>query len=165
LAYGQPLQQYSVCGNIPSRALTIPSYKFVIKDKAEKVLENAKVTGELVTAEHKWGHSYGDWNWEQTLHISPIPLTYDQQEHVWISAEVPKLKVEFRKGLRRPNCLDRIERFKFDFSWRDPADASKAVYSASFIFHFENRRLDQFSLPDNSKPMDVVLVYRNGNSY
>jgi len=165
LAYSQPLQQYSVCGNIPSEALTIPAYKFVVKDKTGKVLENAKVTGELVSTEYKWGHSYGDWNWEQTSHKSPISMTYDEKEHAWKSAEIQKIKVPFRKGFRRPNCLDRFEHFVFNFSWQDPTDSTKAVYSESFIFHFENRRLDQFTLPDNSKPIDIVLIYRNGNYY
>ncbi len=160
--FSQPLQVYSVCGNIASETLTIPSYRFLVIDKEGKQFSNLTVVGELLVSEHKWGHNYGDWNWEQTNHITKIPVTFDASEGLYVSGELQRIKVAFRKGFRRPNCLDRIERFSFRFLQGNEEITQTKGYSGLFGFNFENRRLDQFTLPDNAKPIRITLTNWDG---
>lgn len=155
-------QEGSVCGNIASETLTIPSYRFIVVDKDGKQFENLLFKGELMTTEHKWGHSFGDWNWEQTNHFVPIAVTFDAKEGVYVSAEVPKIKVAFRKGFRRPDCLDRIEWFDFNFRLGNEEVTQKGGYGGSLHFNFENKRLDQLTLPDSSKPIKIILKNWDG---
>ncbi len=155
-------QDLSICGNIKNETLTIPSYRFIVADKYGKQFPNLRIKGEVLITEHKWGHTYNDWNWEQIDHRTPIAVTFDANEGGYISTPLPNIKVATQKHFLKPHCLERIESFSFEFLLGDEKLTPKGGYGGLFTFSFENKKLDKLLLPDSNKVIKITLKNWDG---
>lgn len=146
----------SVCGRIENEQLTIPSYKFKVTDKNGITVKNLRGEGELFIEESVWtknGFFDFDPYWKTVNHNVKIPIVYDSKEEVYISQEIPKIKVAKRKkgGVRLGKCLDKITKLEFSFYQND-------CDSTGFIFFFPNRNVDEINLPSAEKIYNLGII-------
>lgn len=155
-AHAQINPQTRVCGQIPNGSLSLPAYRFQLLDEEGNKVAGTKAIGEVTISEYKWDHHYGDWNWEETSHLTPIPMSFDNKEQVWLSAAIPKIPVVFRKGLHRPNCWDQIQKIVFNFT----SDDGNSSHAGVLLLDIKNRKVEQLDFPSGDKPIQVVLNYK-----
>lgn len=151
----------SVCGKIENEQLSIPSYKFIVTDKNGQVVENFRAAGRLVITEGTWVGSWFDGYWIEESHNLSIPITYDSKEGVYISQEVPKVKIAQRqKGFPPKKCWDRVRQLLFLFNSDFQLKTSNKNWKVG-VFNFElaYKKINELSLPDSSTIIKVVLLY------
>jgi hypothetical protein len=153
----------SICGNIASGQLTIPSYKFIVVDKNGHPFENLRFSGELIVTEGIWRSSWMDGYWETVYHNVPIPITYDPVAGVYVSQEMPNVTIAQRKKgsmFHKENCWDKIHRLTFTFDLGEEFGPKSSGYRATFNFNFENNpELSSVSLPVSKDP--IKLTFHN----
>lgn len=141
------------CGKVRSGELSVPSYKFVVVDKEGNQIEDLRIRAEVMITEKKWGHNYGDWNWEDVDHNIPIPVSFDPKEGVYVSQAIPNVKVAFRKGRGQANCLDMVKGFYFQFTKGEmtPTTGYQGMTGSTY----------DVLVPDSTKPIKITL--KNGD--
>lgn len=150
----------SLCGQIENEQLSIPAYKFAVTDKNGKRIGNLQTKGILHIDEYVWTgtgilifDTIGDAYWKRVSHDIAIPVVYDSSEGVYISQEIPKVKLSHRRThrfSRKRDCWDKVSLLSFDFS-----DGS--LNEASYYFHFPNTTIDKLLLPDAKNIINLEL--------
>jgi len=143
------------CGQVQSGSLSIPSYKFIVVDKNGKQFEKLNAVAGVELRTWVWGHSYGDWNWEDENYLVSIPITFDRTQGVYISKAIPKLWIR-DTGSREYKCLDRLRRFYVAFTLGNEFTETKG-FSGSYSFGLWNKKLDEMVFPDPGEPIKITL--------
>jgi hypothetical protein len=152
----------SICGNIESGQLTIPSYRFDVADQNGDHLPDLTGRGALVIVEGVWRGGAFSGQWEDNYHAIPIGIAYDSQHQQYVSGELPKVKIERRKkGLApfKTRCWDRVSRLTFEFG-RLLQPEPKGLRGGQFVFNFPNKTLNEIGLPDPGVPIKIVVKKR-----
>jgi len=153
--FGISAQSLVECGNVQSDSLSIPSYRFIVVDKNGKQFEDLHAVGVVEMQTWVWGHSYGDWNWEDENLAVAVPVSFDRKEGVYVSKAIPKLKIR-DTGSRKYPCLDRLKRFYIGFTLGGEFNETNG-FAGGFGISLFRKPLEQITFPNPTEPLKITL--------
>jgi len=161
---GRP-DENSVCGQIQSGELTVPSYRFTLADHQGTPLADFAGEGVLEITEGLWRGGWFEGWWDEVHHDVSIAVAYDPGLQAYVSRELRELIIVKRKKgpwWFRTDCWDRVRRLTFTFDPPEAPEPSRAYARATFVFNVPNGKLAEIGLPDPGVTIRLTVNKRTG---